>query len=158
MKSYFSNGKGWGKMSLYKRILVGVDGSNEAEAAFRRAIQFVKAEEDAVLGIGFVADVRRIAPLIDYEQTYAKKAKAYGEELVEIYKQEALRFGVQHIETFVHFGTPKSTLVRKILKNFQADLIVVGATGLTQTEQALLGSVTDYVTRTAPCDVFIVKK
>lgn len=146
-------------MSLYKRILVGVDGSNEAEAAFRRAVQFVLAEgEEAVLGIGFVADIRRIAPLIDYEQTYAKKAKAYGEELVEIYKQEALRFGVKRVETFVHFGTPKSTLVRKILKNFRADLIVVGATGLSKTEQTLLGSVTDYVSRAAPCDVFIVMK
>lgn len=29
-------------MSAYKRILVGVDGSNEAEAALRRAVQFAK--------------------------------------------------------------------------------------------------------------------
>lgn len=96
-------------MSAYKRILVGVDGSNEAEAALRRAVQFAKMD-GATLGIGFVADVRRIAPLIDYEQTYAKKAKAYGEELVEMYKKEAEKAGVSHVETFVHFGTPKNYL------------------------------------------------
>ncbi|MBC8929946.1 universal stress protein, partial [Escherichia coli] len=36
-------------MSAYKRILVGVDGSNEAEAALRRAVQFAKMD-GATLG------------------------------------------------------------------------------------------------------------
>ncbi|WP_163651714.1 universal stress protein [Listeria sp. PSOL-1] len=142
-------------MTTYKRILVGIDGSNEAEAALRRAIRIAKTNE-AVLGIGFVADLRRIAPLIDYEQTYAKKAKAYGEELIEIYANEAKHAGIKQVETFVHFGTPKATMVHKIAKEFKADLIIVGATGLTATEQMLIGSVTEYIARHAPCDVIIV--
>ncbi|EAV9984724.1 universal stress protein [Listeria monocytogenes] len=142
-------------MSAYKRILVGVDGSNEAEAALRRAVQFAKMD-GATLGIGFVADVRRIAPLIDYEQTYAKKAKAYGEELVEMYKKEAEKAGVTHVETFVHFGTPKTTFNKKITRNFEPDLILVGTTGLSATEQFILGSVSEYTAAHAPCDVIIV--
>ncbi|WP_239253556.1 universal stress protein [Listeria ilorinensis] len=143
-------------MATYTRILVGVDGSNEAEAALRRGIKLAKTD-GATLGIGFVADIRRIAPLIDYEQTYAKKAKAYGEELVEIYRNEAERAGVKQVKTFVHFGTPKSTLVRKIAKQFEPDIMLVGSTGLTATEQFLLGSVSEYVAGHAPCDVIIVR-
>ncbi|MEN2667563.1 universal stress protein [Listeria aquatica] len=67
-------------MTTYSRILVGVDGSNEAEAAFRRAAKMA-ASDGAVLGIAFVADIRRIVPLIDYEQTFIHKARSYGEEL-----------------------------------------------------------------------------
>lgn len=144
------------KLTTYKRILVGVDGSNEAEAALRRGINIAKGD-DSILGIGFVADIRRIAPLIDYEQTYAKKAKDYGEELVEIYKNEAEKAGVKHVETFVHFGTPKTTFVKKILKNFGPDLVLVGSTGLTPSEQLILGSVTEFVAKHADCDVIVVR-
>ncbi|WP_439443467.1 universal stress protein [Listeria aquatica] len=143
-------------MTTYSRILVGVDGSNEAEAAFRRAAKMA-ASDGAVLGIAFVADIRRIVPLIDYEQTFIHKARSYGEELVGIYENEAKKAGVRDIETFIQFGTPKSTFVKKILADFQADLVLVGATGLSSTERMLLGSVTEYVAQNAPCDVIVVR-
>lgn len=143
-------------MTVYHRILVGVDGSNESEEALKRGIQ-IAIKDGATLGIGFVADVRRIAPLIDYEQTYAKKAKEYGKGLVEIYKNEAETLGVKDVETFVKFGTPKTTFVKKIIGKFDPDLVLVGSTGLTPTEEFLLGSVSNYVAAHAPCDVIVVK-
>ncbi|MBC1226992.1 universal stress protein [Listeria booriae] len=143
-------------MTIYHRILVGVDGSNESEEALKRGIQ-IAIKDGATLGIGFVADVRRIAPLIDYEQTYAKKAKEYGKGLVEIYKNEAETLGVKDVETFVKFGTPKTTFVKKIIGKFDPDLVLVGSTGLTPTEEFLLGSVSNYVAAHAPCDVIVVK-
>lgn len=143
-------------MTIYHRILVGVDGSNESEEALKRGIQ-IAIKDGATLGIGFVADVRRIAPLIDYEQTYAKKAKEYGKGLVEIYKNEAETLGVKDVETFVKFGTPKTTFVKKIVGKFDPDLVLVGSTGLTPTEEFLLGSVSNYVAAHAPCDVIVVK-
>ncbi|MBC2116328.1 universal stress protein [Listeria booriae] len=143
-------------MTIYHRILVGVDGSNESEEALKRGIQ-IAIKDGATLGIGFVADVRRIAPLIDYEQTYAKKAKEYGKGLVEIYKNEAETLGVKDVETFVKFGTPKTTFVKKIIGKFDPDLVLVGSTGLTATEEFLLGSVSNYVAAHAPCDVIVVK-
>ncbi|EUJ33933.1 hypothetical protein MFLO_01905 [Listeria floridensis FSL S10-1187] len=142
-------------MTNYTRILVGVDGSNEAEAAFRRGVKMA-VSSGAVLGIAFIADIRRLAPLLDYERTFINKAKDYGEELVGIYKNEAEKAGVKLIETYVNFGTPKSTFVKKILKNFQADLVLVGKSGLSATDQLLLGSVTEYVAKNSPCDVIVV--
>ena len=38
-----------------------------------------------------------------------------------------------------------------------ADLIMIGATGLNAVERILIGSVTEYVTRTAICDVLVVR-
>ncbi|MBO8441671.1 MAG: universal stress protein, partial [Firmicutes bacterium] len=37
------------------------------------------------------------------------------------------------------------------------DLIMIGATGLNAVERILIGSVTEYVTRTAQCDVLVVR-
>ncbi|MEN2667564.1 universal stress protein [Listeria aquatica] len=75
-----------------------------------------------------------------------------------MYENEAKRKPhVQDIETFIQFGTPKSTFVKKILVDFQADLVLVGATGLSSTERMLLGSVTEYVAQNAPCDVIVVR-
>ncbi|WP_143464497.1 universal stress protein, partial [Lactobacillus taiwanensis] len=37
------------------------------------------------------------------------------------------------------------------------DLIILGATGLNAVERLLIGSITEYVTRTAACDVLVVR-
>ncbi|EPC76844.1 Putative universal stress protein, partial [Lacticaseibacillus paracasei subsp. paracasei Lpp71] len=37
------------------------------------------------------------------------------------------------------------------------DLIMIGATGLNAVERLLIGSVTEYVTRNALCDVLVVR-
>jgi nucleotide-binding universal stress UspA family protein len=46
-------------------------------------------------------------------------------------------------------------------REFPADhdtqLIVIGSTGLTAVERLMIGSVTNYVSRSAVCDVLIVK-
>ncbi len=42
-------------------------------------------------------------------------------------------------------------------KKLGIDLIMIGATGLNAVERLLIGSVTEYVTRTAVCDVLVVR-
>ncbi|MCP6726407.1 universal stress protein [Klebsiella pneumoniae] len=42
-------------------------------------------------------------------------------------------------------------------EKMHADLIMIGATGLNAVERILIGSVTEYVTRMAICDVLVVR-
>ena len=53
----------------------------------------------------------------------------------------------------------KRTLIAaaQVLKEKTADLIMIGATGLNAVERILIGSVTEFVTRTAICDVLVVR-
>lgn len=46
----------------------------------------------------------------------------------------------------------------KFPQKHQTDLIVLGATGLNAVERLLIGSVTEYVTRTADCDVIVIRQ
>nr|WP_306301323.1 universal stress protein [Thalassobacillus sp. C254] len=45
------------------------------------------------------------------------------------YKKEAVESGIENVETSLDFGSPKVMLGREIADKWQADLIVVGATG-----------------------------
>lgn len=55
------------------------------------------------------------------------------------------------------YGTTKTIIARDFPKKHDIDLIVVGATGLNAVERLLIGSVTEYVTRTANCDVLVCR-
>ncbi len=57
----------------------------------------------------------------------------------------------------IEYGAPKTIIARDMPKQHQIDLIMIGATGLNGVERLLIGSVTEYVTRNAPCDVLVVR-
>ncbi len=45
----------------------------------------------------------------------------------------------------------------EFIKDHKNDLVMMGATGMSAMERVLTGSVTDFVTRNAPCDVLVVR-
>ena len=65
--------------------------------------------------------------------------------------------GVKEVHYSIEFGSPKAIISREFPKKHDIDLIVVGATGLNAVERLLIGSVTEYVTRTADCDILVVR-
>ena len=54
-------------------------------------------------------------------------------------------------------GTPKIVLAKEIPNEYHIDLIVAGKTGLNVVERWMLGSVSEYIIRHAPCDVLIAR-
>ena len=65
--------------------------------------------------------------------------------------------GVKNVNYSIEYGAPKTIIARDVPKEMNADLIMIGATGLNAVERILIGSVTEYVTRTAICDVLVVR-
>ncbi|MET1014533.1 MAG: universal stress protein [Paenisporosarcina sp.] len=140
----------------YKHILVAVDGSKEAEWAFKNSVAIAK-RNDATLNLANVIDTRSFAAIEAYDRTIADKAQAFAEELLAGYKKEAEKAGVTKVNVLVEYGSPKSVIAKDLAKKVEADLIICGATGLSTVERFLIGSVSEYIVRTAKCDVLVVR-
>ncbi|MBB5148072.1 MULTISPECIES: universal stress protein [Ureibacillus] len=144
-------------MTKYKSIVVAVDGSKEAEYAFKKATEIAKQNEDAKLNLVNVIDTRSFAAIEAYDRSIAEKAQAFSEELLEGYKKKAEEAGVKNVNVIIEYGSPKTIITKELSKLVDADLIVCGATGLNAVERFLIGSVSEAIVRSAKCDVLVVR-
>lgn len=142
----------------YNTLLVPVDGSEEAELAFQKAVK-VAVKNHAHLDMLNVLDTKQFiggyGGMISGDAVYqlTQDAESYLNGLVERAKES----GLNDVAIHVRFGNPKTVIATDFPHDHKTDLIMIGATGLSAMERVLVGSVTEYVNRTAPCDVLIVK-
>ena len=142
----------------YKNILVPVDGSKEAEAALGKAIQVaIRNGEDANLHILHVIDTRAFQNVTDFKTTMVEQVAETAKKTLDAYLQQAKDAGVQNVDYTIEYGSPKDIIAHQAPEKLHADLIMIGATGLNAIERLLIGSVTEYVTRTANVDTLIVR-
>ncbi|MBS4208770.1 universal stress protein [Bacillus sp. FJAT-50079] len=140
----------------YQNILVAVDGSKSAECAFKKAV-YIALRNNAQLTLVHVVDTRSFVSIEAYDGTMAERAERYAEELLEDYKKEAAAKGLQTLNTIIEHGSPKTIIPKQTAKKINADLIICGATGLNAVERLLIGSVSEQITRSASCDVLVVR-
>lgn len=148
----------------YQHILVGVDGSRQARRALDKAIavavrnqaeliivtimsggDYVGLGSDTQVGFGYV------------DQQVMDESRQELEATVDKYRQRAQKAGVEQVVTAVFYGHAKVDLARTLPKEYQADLIMLGATGVNVVERMLMGSTASYVVANAICDVLIVR-
>jgi len=142
----------------YKNILVPVDGSKEAEAALGKAIQVaIRNGEDANLHILHVIDTRAFQNVTDFKTTMVEQVAETAKKTLDAYLQQVKDAGVQNVDYTIEYGSPKDIIAHQAPEKLNADLIMIGATGLNAIERLLIGSVTEYVTRTANVDTLIVR-
>lgn len=143
----------------YHNILVPVDGSPEAELAFDKAKRIAQTN-GAHLDLLTVLDTKQfvgnyggsltgdaIYQISEDAQNYLENLKAAAIE----------KSGLKDIDIHIRFGNPKVVIARDFPRDHHNDMIMIGATGLNAVERVLVGSVTEYVNRHAPCDVLIVR-
>jgi nucleotide-binding universal stress UspA family protein len=140
----------------YKTIVVAVDGSKEAEWAFKKAIQIAK-RNNAKLILSHVIDLRGIAAFEVYDRSVLERSEKYAKELLNGYQQQALAAGLNDVVIDIEFGSPKVKIAKDVAPKYKADLIICGATGLNAIERLLIGSVSENITRYAKCDVLVVR-
>lgn len=140
----------------YKNIVIAVDGSKAAEKAFKKAVEVAKSF-NAKLILTHIVDTRTFATAEAYDKSLSERAEKYARDLLNEYIENAKDAGVENVELALKYGSPKVAIAKEVAPEYDADLIVVGATGLNAVERFLIGSVSESIARYAKCDVLIVR-
>ena len=142
----------------YKHILVPVDGSEEAELAFKKAVAVAKRNgEETELRLLHVVDTRAFQNISSFDSSMVEQVTETAKKTLDKYIDYAKDKGVKNDNYSIEYGAPKTIIARDVPKEMNANLIMIGATGLNAVERILIGSVTEYVTRMAICDVLVVR-
>lgn len=140
----------------YENIVIAIDGSKASEKAFNKAVDIAKAT-NAKLVLTHIVDTRTFATAEAYDKSLSERAEKYARDLLNEYVENAKEAGVVNVESVLKYGSPKVAIAKEVAPEYDADLIVVGATGLNAVERFLIGSVSESVARYAKCDVLIVR-
>jgi nucleotide-binding universal stress UspA family protein len=138
-------------------IVVGTDGSPSASAAVQRAADVARSGSVDVHLVTAYPDVP------SYRERIESSAKRDPIDLREVAEgvlsraADELRSQGVEVGTHAREGEPASVIM-DVAEEQQADLIVVGARGLTGLQRFLLGSVSSKLAHHAPCSVMIVRE
>jgi nucleotide-binding universal stress UspA family protein len=155
----------------YRTVVVGTDGSDSSMRAVQRAAE-VAAQDNAKLIVAtahveeaekggwsrvpshdHVSDPRAADSLGDEGYMLHGNAPVYG--ILREAHDKARAAGASNVEERAIAGAPVPALV-KLVKEVNADLLVVGDVGLNSVAGRLLGSVPAEVARRARIDILIV--
>ncbi|AYW45774.1 universal stress protein [Tetragenococcus koreensis] len=143
-------------LQQYQKIMVAVDGSNEAELAFQKAVNIAKRNHASLLLVHII-DTRAFQDINSFDSMLAEQATDLAKQSLADYSDYAQKSGIEKVETEIEYGSPKVIIAKQIPQDKAVDLIILGATGLNAVERLFIGSVSEYVTRNALCDVLIVR-
>ncbi|WP_137597426.1 universal stress protein [Paucilactobacillus kaifaensis] len=145
-------------LQQYQHILVPVDGSKEAEVAFKKAVAVANRNgSETELRLLHVVDTRAFQNISSFDTSMVEQVTETAKKTLDKYVEEAKQQGLTNVNYTIEYGAPKTIIARDVPNEMNADLIMIGATGLNAVERLLIGSVTEYVTRTAVCDVLVVR-
>ncbi|MDQ3725833.1 MAG: universal stress protein [Actinomycetota bacterium] len=145
---------------MFKRIVVGTDGSQTAADAVGKAIELARltGAQLSIVSAYSPSAGRRVQE----EQRQAPADVQYGlgpredvNLILETAAADAKGAGVE-VQTHPVEADPADAILN-VAEETKADLIVVGNKGMTGTRRFLLGSVPNNVSHHAPCSVIIVR-
>ena len=147
---------------MYEKILVGVDGSEYADAALENAIELAKAFKSTLLIVNaYTAPPVSKGTISEFPPPlYISPEALEGvKSVLEKSQEHAKRAGVASVETkLILTADNPGTAIIKEAETAGASLIVVGSRGLTGIKRVILGSVASYVAQYAHCNVHIVRR
>lgn len=146
---------------MYKKILVPIDGSQQALHALDHATHLQQASDAELILLCvfkhhslFEASLSMVRP--KDVQIPDDALREYASDVAEQAKQQALNAGAKRVRAFVKGGRPSKAIV-KFARDNDVDLIVMGARGSSSdVDGYFLGSVSQRVASMAPCPVLIV--
>jgi len=147
-------------MPLFKRIVVGTDGSDSAREAVRQASSLAQLT-------GASLDVVSAYEPVPNSRSEAERSGAPGDIQHEFGPREDVNFALDtaagiakdfgvEVKPHPRDGDPADAILQ-VAEEVDADLIVVGNKGMTGARRFLLGSVPNKVSHHAPCSVIIIR-
>lgn len=136
---------------MYDRLVIAIDGSDEARHAARRGLELARAFDAAVYALHVIE--RRALRLTETADERARLRESGAERLDDI-ETLALELG-QPVTTRLAEGKP-AVRITEYADEQDADLIVVGRQGMTGLGKRLMGGVTEQVLHRSDIPVFAV--
>jgi len=139
------------------KILLPVDGSAVSLEAVRFAIRMAQAGLETSFVLANVQETATLYELVvahDPEVIEQVSAAAGAHTLLAA--EALVKDANIPYESEVASGDPAHTLI-DILENYQCDLVIMGASGMSSLRSALLGSVSNEVLHAAGVPVMIIK-
>ena len=141
----------------YDRVFVSLDGNDRQDKVLERAI-LVAANNNADLYIGHVIDSTALETAGTYPvDLIPELERGFRASIADGVARAEAEPGVGSVKVLVRCGRIRETLKEEMIDQVKPDVIVCGARGLSPIKYALLGSISTFLLRSAPCDILVVK-
>jgi len=140
-------------MSIYKKVLIAIDGSETSMYALREYIRFSKADNPSISVVSVVPTYEG-----DLAATWTNNIVASIKKQCDVSLSEAIKIAKEEgitIQALCEEGTIHEKIVDLAdMENY--DLIVMGKKGLSLIERAFVGSVTERVIGYSRQDILVI--
>ena len=141
----------------YDRVFVSLDGTDRQDKVLERAI-LVAANNNADLYIGHVIDSTALETAGTYPvDLIPELERGFRASIADGVARAEAEPGVGSVKVLVRCGRIREILKEEMIDQVKPDVIVCGARGLSPIKYALLGSISTFLLRSAPCDILVVK-
>jgi nucleotide-binding universal stress UspA family protein len=144
-------------MTPFRRVLVPVDGSATSNKALVTALQIAR---DAGGSVKLVHFLDELAYLTGFEASgqVAGLARQHAVQVLSQAAEIAQSAGVQHEELLLETpGRGLGHAVAEAVREWDADLVVVGSHGRRGFDRLILGSGAEQVVRLSPAPVLVIR-
>jgi nucleotide-binding universal stress UspA family protein len=141
----------------YDKIFVSLDGTEAQAKVLDRAI-IMAANHNAELYIGHVIDSTALETAGTYPtDLIAALEKSFRSSIADQVLLAENELTIKKVEVIVKAGRIRETLKDEMLDVIHPDLVICGARGLSSIKYAIMGSISTFLTRSAPCDTLVIK-
>lgn len=141
----------------YDKIFVSLDGTEAQAKVLDRAI-IMAANHNAELYIGHVIDSTALETAGTYPtDLIAALEKSFRSSIADQIILAENELTIKKVEVIVKAGRIRETLKDEMLDVIHPDLVICGARGLSSIKYAIMGSISTFLTRSAPCDTLVIK-
>jgi len=141
----------------YDKIFVSLDGTEAQAKVLDRAIIMAR-NHNAELYIGHVIDSTALETAGTYPvDLIAALEKSFRSSIADQIILAENEPNIKKVEVIVKAGRIRETLKDEMLDVIHPDLVICGARGLSSIKYAIMGSISTFLTRSAPCDTLVIK-
>ncbi len=141
---------------MYRKILVGYDGSDGSSAALETAMVLAEKFDAKLIAVWAQSSLPHYPETVAEVDEETSAGKVFFRRICHhaetLAKKKRVRLACEHVE-----GHPAKALV-KYAEEKKCDLIVLGHSGHSRLWGRVLGHTADRVSEYAPCCVLIVRK
>ncbi len=142
-------------MYAFKRILVGVEESEDALKAFNYAVHRAKLEDSSLI-IALVLENEDINTYEILDKTFLKNAREKLIRQGETYRSYAKEQGVTDVEVLIGQGNPGEVIVKEFIPISKADLLIIGSKSRNPIRK-YLGTQASYMAKNATISVLVYR-